>query len=94
EITLAASDNRIAQTVDVYESDFGKYTIRAIRWFHENTLFVFDPKMHSLCYLRPIFQHELAKTGDSEERQLLVEYTFRVNTEKFGAVVRDVVAQL
>lgn len=94
EITLDASDNRIAQTVDVYESDFGKYTIRANRWFHENTMFIFDPKMHALCYLRPFFQHELAKTGDSEKRQLLVEYTLRVNNEKSGALIRDVVAQL
>lgn len=90
DIQLDSSSNQISVAVDVYETDFGKYTITANRNFAENTLFVFDPKMHSLAYLRPFFQQELAKTGDSEKRQLLVEYTFRVNNEKSGALIRDV----
>ncbi|AUV61751.1 major head protein [Pseudomonas phage Bjorn] len=92
EITLDSADNTISTAVDVYETDFGKYTITANRNFAANTLFMFDPKMHSLAYLRPFFQQELAKSGDSEKRQLLVEYTFRVNNEKSGALIRDVQA--
>lgn len=92
EITLDSADNTISQAVDVYETDFGKYTIKANRWFAPNTVFVFDPKMHAVCYLRPFFQQPLAKTGDSEKRQMLVEYTFRVNNEKSGALIRDVIA--
>lgn len=94
EVQLNASDNTIAVAVDVYETDFGKYTISANRWFDPNTLFIYDPKMHSLCYLRPFFQQELAKTGDSEKHQLLTEYTFRVNNEKSGALIRNLVAEL
>ena len=53
---------------------------------------MFDPKMHSLCYLRPFMQFPLSKTGDSEKRQMLAEYTFRVNNEKSGALIRAVKA--
>lgn len=92
EINLDASKSTVSQTVDVYECDFGKYTIKANRWFKSNALFMFDPKMHSLCYLRPFFQFPLSKTGDSEKRQMLAEYTFRVNNEKSGALLRGVIA--
>ena len=91
EITLDSADNRISQAVDVYETDFGKYMIHANRWFAPKTVFMFDPQMHSVNYLRAFRQYPLAKTGDSEKRQLLVEYTFRVNNEKSGALIRDVI---
>lgn len=92
DIQLDSSNSTIAQAVDVYECDFGKYNIVANRWFKADALFMFDPKMHSLCFLRPFVQFPLAKTGDSEKREMLAEYTFRVNNEKSGALIRDVIA--
>jgi hypothetical protein len=89
EVHANASDVRVSQAVDIYECDFGKYTIKLNRWFKNDALFMFDPKMHSLCYLRPFTQFPLAKTGDSEKRQMLTEYTLRVNNEKSGALIRD-----
>lgn len=90
QINLNASDNRISQAVDVYESDFGTYSIELNRWFKNDAVFMYDPKMHALCYLRPFLHWELAKTGDSEKRQMLAEYTLRINNEKSGALIRDV----
>lgn len=92
EINLDASASTVSQAVDVYETDFGKYTLKTNRWFKADAVFIFDPKMHSLCYLRPFTQFPLSKTGDSEKRQMLCEYTFRVNNEKSGALIRDVQA--
>lgn len=92
EITLDSADNRISQAVDVYETDFGTYKIVKNRWFAADALFMFDPSMHSICYLRAFRQYPLAKTGDSEKRQLIVEYTLRVNNEKSGALIRDLTA--
>ncbi len=92
QIQLDASNNTIAQAVDVYETDFGKYNIVNNRWFKVDALLMFDPKMHSLCYLREFSQFPLAKTGDSEKRQMLAEYTFRVNNELSGALIRDLQA--
>lgn len=90
EINLNAADNTISQAVDVYETDFGKYSLKTNRWFKADAVFLFDPKMHAVCFLRPFVQFPLAKTGDSEKRQMLAEYTFRVNNEKSGALIRDV----
>uniref|UniRef100_A0AAU6W0K4 Capsid protein n=3 Tax=unclassified bacterial viruses TaxID=12333 RepID=A0AAU6W0K4_9VIRU len=92
QINLDSSDSKVSQAVDVYETDFGTYTITANRWFKNDAIFMYDPKMHALCFLRPFTQFPLAKTGDSEKRQMLVEYTLRVNNEESGALIRDVQA--
>jgi len=91
EISLDASSKKVTQTVDVYETDWGTYKIVANRWIAAKTLFMFDPAMHSINYLRPFRQYPLAKTGDSEKRQLIAEYTLRVNNEKSGALIRAVI---
>lgn len=91
QVTLDSAANKVSQTVDVYETDWGVYKIMANRHFAPKTLFMFDPSMHSLNYLRAFRQYPLAKTGDSEKRQLLAEYTLRVNNEKSGALIRDVI---
>jgi len=92
EVTLNSADNKISQAVDIYETDWGVYKVVPNRHFAAKTLFMFDPSMHSVNYLRAFRQYPLAKTGDSEKRQLLCEYTLRVNNEKSGALIRDVIA--
>lgn len=91
EVTLDSASNKISQAIDIYETDWGVYKVVANRHFAPKTLFMFDPSMHSVAYLRAFRQYPLAKTGDSEKRQLLAEYTFRVNNEKSGALIRDVI---
>lgn len=89
QVQLNSSESKISQSVDFYETDFGSYTLIPNRWFKSDAVFIYDPAMYSLAYLRGFKQYDLAKTGDSEKRQLLVEYTLRVNNEKSGALIRD-----
>lgn len=86
-INMDASSKKVTAVVDFYESDFGVYKIIPNRWFKADSLFMYDPSMHSLLYLRAFKQYPLAKTGDSEKRQMITEYTLRVNNEKSGALV-------
>jgi hypothetical protein len=51
--------------------------------------FVLDPEYASIAYLRPFATNELAKTGDSEKTQLIVEYTLEVKNEKAHAIIAD-----
>jgi hypothetical protein len=89
EVSLDASTSKVSTTVDVYETDWGMYKIVPNRHIAASVVFMFDPSMHSINYLRAFQQFPLAKTGDSEKRQLLAEYTLRVNNEKSGALIRD-----
>ena len=86
-ININASDKKVTAVVDFYESDFGLYKVVANRWMRKDALFMYDPSMHSLLYLRAFKQYPLAKTGDSEKRQMICEYTLRVNNEKSGAML-------
>ncbi len=61
-------------------------------------LFVYDFKTHvsvgytavEIRYLRPFRQHALSKTGDSEKRQLVVEYTLKNSNNAGHGIVADV----
>lgn len=79
----------IVATADFYVSDFGKHKIVPSRFSRERTALVLDLKYWSMHYLRPFFVQEIAKTGDAEKRQLLVEYTLCSREQGGSATVAD-----
>lgn len=60
---------------DVYVSDFGEHMIVPNRFNRDRTALVLDMDYWKVATLRPIQQIPLAKTGDSEKREMLVEFT-------------------
>lgn len=82
-------DKRLVAAIDVYVSDFGTHRMVANRFCRERTVHVLDTSMWSLDYLRPFRQFPLAKTGDAEKRQLLVEWTLASKEEKASGPVAD-----
>jgi hypothetical protein len=54
------------------------------------TALVLDMKYWEVAYLRRMKQEPLAKTGDSEKRQLLVEFTLVSKNEKASGKVTDI----
>lgn len=60
---------------DLYVSNFGEHMIVPNRFMRTNVALVLDMDYWGVAYLRPFQQYELAKTGDSERRQMLVECT-------------------
>lgn len=88
--------NQQAQVIaaaDVYVSDFGIIQIVPDRFIpnadNDDTAFLLDTEMASVAYLRPFQTNELAKVGDSEQTQLLVEYTLQVNNEAAHGIITD-----
>jgi hypothetical protein len=65
----------IIGAADVYVSDFGQLNIVASRFTTAANVFVLDLEYWEAGYLRPISQKPLAKTGDSERREILCEVT-------------------
>ena len=68
-------DKRVIGAVDVYVSDFGEVTFVPNRFQQENRVDILEMDKWELSYLRPFQTKELAKTGDSEKRMILTEYT-------------------
>ena len=51
--------------------------------------FVLDPEYAAVAYLRPFQTNELAKSGDADVTQLLVEYTLEVKNQAAHAIIAD-----
>ena len=84
---------QIINAADVYVSDFGIIQIVPDRFIpnsdNDDVAFLLDTEMAAISYLRPFQTIELAKTGDSETTQLLVEYTLEVKNEAAHGIIAD-----
>lgn len=74
---------------DVYVSDFGEVSIVPNRFQRERSAFGFNPEYASIVTLRNFQQLELAKTGDAEKRELLVEWGVKIHNEAAHGIVAD-----
>jgi hypothetical protein len=79
----------IVATADVYLSDFGKVSFVANRFQRERDAFVIDPEYAGVGFLRNFKTEELAKTGDSTRKMIIVEYLLKVKTERSHAIIAD-----
>jgi hypothetical protein len=81
-------DKSLTAAVDVYVSDFGDLKAVPNRRMRARDVFVLQPDMWSVAYLRPFATKDLAVTGDSMRKQIVVEYTLEAkNPAANGAVV-------
>ena len=91
----ANKQSTIIGAADVYLSDFGTISVVPNRFIPADSgdsgevAFVLDPEMAAVAYLRPFATNELAKTGDADVTQLLVEYTLEVKNEAAHAIIAD-----
>lgn len=81
-------DKSLTAAVDVYVSDFGDLKAVPNRRMRTRDVAVLQPDMWSIAYLRPFSTKDLAVTGDSTRKQLVVEATLECkNPQANGAVV-------
>ena len=83
----AASPAHVVAAVDIYVSDFGNLKIVPNRLMPLGVGYFLDYEFWDIAYLRPFMTHDLARTGDSESQQLLVEYGLRSKNEAASAQV-------
>lgn len=84
----------IYATADVYVSNFGTLHVVPTRHIRQTSLvdrevFVIDPEYVKVAYLRSWQEFELSKTGDSINREMLVEYCLEVCNNDAHGVVAD-----
>jgi len=88
------SERTIYVTADLYVSNFGDLRVVPTRHIrvdptYDRNVFVLDPEYLKVACLRPWQQFDLAKTGDSIKRQMLVEWTLEVCNEAAHGLVAD-----
>lgn len=84
-----AKSKKIVNSVDFYESDFGKQSVIANRFMRARDCLILDMEYWGVDYLRNMKTGELAKTGDSERSQIICEYTLVAKNEKASGIVAD-----
>lgn len=91
--TSDGDKKKVVNSVDVYVDPLGN-EVRLVpcRQVPTDVVYFFDPEHVKFAVLRDFKTSDLAKTGDSERKQILVEYTLEVCNEKAHAAVYDLTA--
>lgn len=88
--TSDGDKKKVVNSVDIYIDPLGN-EVRLVpcRQAPTDVIFFVDTEMAKFATLRDFRSHDLAKTGDSERKQIIVEYTLEVCNEKGHAAVYD-----
>jgi hypothetical protein len=86
-----SEDQKLYASIDVYVSDFGELKAVPNRFMRVREVFVLQMDKIKIAYLRPFQQIELAKTGDADQREMLVEYCMEMCAPKAHGIVADIV---
>jgi hypothetical protein len=86
-----AEDKTLHATYDVYESDFGQLKMVPNRFMETDMALVLDMEMWKVAFMpgRNMVTTDLAKTGDTDRKQVLAEYTLEACNEKANGIVAD-----
>lgn len=87
--THNANDKKLVTDIRVYVSDFGDLVVIPNRFQRSRSALVLDMDMWCFSTLRDFQTTDLAKTGDTERKQLLVEYTLEAKNEASSGIVAD-----
>lgn len=82
---------KIVASVDAYESDFGTLKVVPNRFQRARDAWVLDMTKWKIGFLngRKMVSKPLARTGDSERKQILSEYVLEACNEKASGLVAD-----
>ena len=89
-----AIDKTLVNAIDVYDSDFGQFSIVPNRFLPtidtaNYSVIILDPDLCTVSYLETVRQKPLAETGHSRSRLAWCEYALTVFNEAGMAIRRD-----
>lgn len=86
---IDATEKKLVNAVDVYVSDFGTMRVVPNRFVRSRTALVLEMDRWQLASLRPLFRENLAKTGDTDRVQLIMEVSLQSSNEAASGGVFD-----
>lgn len=91
--TSDGDKKKVVNSVDIYIDPLGN-EVRLVpcRQTPTDVIYFVDPEYAKFAVLRDFKTMDLAKTGDSERKQIIVEYTLEVCNERAHAAVYDLSA--
>ena len=86
---VEAEHAALHSAIDVYISDWGELQVVPNRFSRARDCLILQKDMWAIAYLRPFSIKDLSKTGDSERKQLLAEWTLESRNEAASGSVWD-----
>jgi hypothetical protein len=86
---LDGTDKKLVTAIDVYVSDYGELVVIPNRFMSSRSALVLDMSLWAMATLRDFQSNPLAKTGDTDREQILVEYTLECRNEAGNGIVAD-----
>lgn len=87
--TIESGEKKLVNAIDVYVGDFGDLVIVPNRFMRSRDCLVLEMDKFKFATLRDFQKDELAKTGDTDREQLLVEYALVSMNEAASGGVFD-----
>lgn len=84
-----SEDGKLYSAIDVYVSDFGEIKAVPNRFMRSRDVYILQSDKWAISYLRPFTTIDLAKTGDAEQKQLIVEWTVEARAPKANGAIFD-----
>ena len=84
---LTADGQALTNSIDIYESDFGRHAVKTDRWMPAGSMAVVETGHFSLAYLRPVRPEELARTGSARKFMIEAAVTLEARAENSSALV-------
>ncbi|MCP4126922.1 MAG: DUF5309 domain-containing protein [Gammaproteobacteria bacterium] len=82
-------DKKLVNTVEIYTGDFHTLKVIPSRQMANEIVLAIDPEYVACAELRGLSLKELARSGDSEKRQMVMEATLQVSNEAAHGIVAD-----
>ena len=82
-------NNAVVNAMDVYVTPWGTVEFVPTRENRSRDVFIMQSDMWGVANLRPTKNTELARTGDSQKRQVITELTLVCKNEKASGLVAD-----
>lgn len=89
--TFEANSQTLNTAIDIYISDFGTLEVVYSPFSRSRSALVLDTSLWAMATLpgRAFMQTDLAKTGDTERKQILTEWTLESRNESGNGIIAD-----
>ncbi len=84
---LGASDKKITNVINIYESPFGTLKVVKNKRLRETEALLYSPEHWKLMVLRDWFREKLARTGDADRWQVLGEFSLKHTHQKADGLI-------
>jgi len=84
---LTADQQSLTNSIDIYESDFGRHAVKTNRWMPDGSVAVLEKSQFAAAYLRPVKAEEMPRTGSSRKFMIESAVTLEARAENSSALI-------